>query len=229
MAETLARGLLIGVTQFFRDPEAFAALQAQIVPKLFADEQGSEAVRAWVAGCATGQEAYSIAMVLCEYAAHHATQPQIRVFATDVDAEAIAVARAGRYPQTISVDVPPQRLRRFFVRERGQYCVSKGLREVLVFAHRNLLRDPPISKLDLVSCRNVLIYLNSDAQMRLLRLFHFALRPGGYLFVGKYEFADGQLGLFTPLDKQHGLFVRRDVPSQLPSDLLLSRSERVGK
>jgi two-component system CheB/CheR fusion protein len=119
-------------------------------------------------------------MLLCEYAADHATQLRIRVFATDVNAQAIGVARAGRYPQTISVDVPPQRLRRFFVRQQ----------------------DPPIAKLDLVSCRNVLIYLDSEAQMRLLRLFHFALRPGGYLFLGNFEFADGHLGLFTPLDKQ---------------------------
>jgi len=224
MVEALARELLIDTTDFFRDGGAFAALQAQVVPKLFADKPTGQRVRAWVPGCATGQEAFSIAMLLCEYAAGQAAVPQIQVFATDIHERAIAVARGGRYPKAISADVSPERLRRFFVRENQHYHVQKALRDMVIFAYRNVLRDPPISKLNLISCRNVLIYLAPDAQMRLLRVFHYALRPGGYLFLGAYDSADRRVDLFAPIDKQHSLFVRRDVAAQLPLDLISPRT-----
>jgi two-component system CheB/CheR fusion protein len=159
-------------------------------------------------------------MMLSEYATHQASPNPIQVFANDIDERAIAVAREGRYLETISADVSPARLRRFFVAEPGHYRVQNFLRDIVIFAHQNLLRDPPISRLDLISCRNVLIYLTPDAQMRLLRVLHYALRPGGYLFLGAYDTADDQAGLFAPIDKQHGLFVRRDVTAQLPLDIL---------
>lgn len=209
--EALLRDLLISVTNFFRDPDAFAALEAHL-PQLFRNKTLGEHVRVWVAGCATGEEAYSVAMLLREYANRLDRPPEIQIFATDIDEDAIALAREGRYSEHITADVSPERLLMFFKREQGFYRVKKDIRDMVLFAVHNLLRDPPFSKLDLVTCRNLLIYLDRDVQQRLLKLFHFVLRPDGLLLLGASEFADGVTDLFGPLDKLNRLFARHNAP-----------------
>ena len=210
-AVALLHDLLISVTNFFRDPDAFIALQTYI-PQLFADKKDSDHVRVWVAACATGEEAYSVAMLLLEYAGQLDMAPAIQVFATDLDKDAIGIARAGLYPATIEADVSPERLRRFFLKEDGGYRVKKELRERVLFSMHNLIKDSPFSRLDLVTCRNLLIYLKRDTQEGVFDLFHFALHPGGLLFLGSAEsVADGH-ALFAPLDRQHRLYVRRAGP-----------------
>ena len=218
-ALALLHDLLISVTNFFRDAGAFAALQSH-VPQLFADKAPSEQVRAWVTACATGEEAYSVAILLMEHAERLDSPPTIQVFATDLDEDAIQVARAGLYPATMEVDVSSERLRRFFHKEEGGYRVKKELRERVLFSTHNLLKDSPFSRLDLVTCRNLLIYLKREAQESVFDLFHFALRTGGLLFLGSAEnIAEGHV-LFAPLDRQNRLFVRRATPRagwQLPT------------
>lgn len=217
--QALLRDFLISVTNFFRDPAAFAALEA-IVPHLFADKGADDQVRVWVAGCATGDEAYSVAMLLAEHAAKLDHPPSIQIFATDIDEDAITVARAGLYVETIANDLSPERLQRFFTPEFGRYRVTKAIRDLVLFAVHNLLRDPPFSKLDLVSCRNLMIYLNRDAQQQVLSLFHFALRPQGYLLLGSAESSDGMQNLFATIDKQQRLFQRQlggSAPPPLPA------------
>jgi len=214
----LLSDLLITVTNFFRDPRAFAALQAEVLPSLFQGKTGADTVRVWVAGCATGEEAYSLAILLREYAASLSDPPGLQIFASDINEAAIAIAREGRFEENIVADVSPERLRQFFVREGTRYRVKTELREIVLFAPHNLLRDPPFSKLDLITCRNLLIYLNHLTHERLLELFHFALRPGGFLFLGSSEFADTQTRLFTPVDKRHRLYrSRKTVSASLPS------------
>ncbi len=205
----LLRDLLITVTNFFRDYEAFAALEAEVIPKLFADKKPDDRIRVWVPGCASGEEAYSIAMLLSEYAAKLSEPPSVQIFATDIDQHATALARECCYPATISVDVSPARLREFFVREGDHYQIKKQLREMVLFSPQNVLRDPPFSRLDLISCRNLLIYLNREMQERVLGIFHFALRADGYLFLGGSESADGVPSLFTPIDKKQRIYQRR--------------------
>lgn len=215
----LLRDLLITVTNFFRDREAFEVLEHEIVPKLFADKTAEDQIRVWVAGCATGEEPYSIAMLLCEYAETLPEPPKLQVFATDIDERAIAEARECRYPQSITLDVTPERLKRFFIREGEFFRIRKELRELVLFAPHNLLRDPPFSKLDLISCRNLLIYLNREVQERILSIFHFALRPSGYLFLGASDSAEGVPHLFSPLNKKHRAYVRRNGHGALAAGL----------
>ena len=204
----LLQDLLISVTNFFRDREAFAALEAQI-PHLFRDKGPHDAVRVWVAACATGEEAYSVAMLLSEYARKLEAPPRLQVFATDLDEEVVKRARDGVYLDTIATDVSQERLRRFFVKEARGYRVRVDLRETVLFAQHDLLRDSPFSRLDLVTCRNLLIYLNRPAQKRALETFHFALRPEGRLFLGTSETVEDSSDLFVPVDKPHRLFARR--------------------
>jgi two-component system CheB/CheR fusion protein len=206
----LLRDLLISVTNFFRDPEAFSRLENEIVPRLFLGKGGSDQIRVWVSGCATGEEAYTHAMLLSEYAERQTNPPALQVFATDIDEDALAHGRNGVYPNTIATDVSPERLKRFFVREGQHYRVKRELREMVLFAPHNILRDPPFSKLNLVSCRNLLIYINRNMQERVLEIFHFALKPDGYLFLGSSESAEGVGDLFTPIDKRHRVFKRHD-------------------
>jgi two-component system CheB/CheR fusion protein len=211
-AGELLKDLLIGVTNFFRDPEAFNALQRDLVPRLFEDAGSNDGVRVWVPGCSSGEEAYSIAMLLSEQVAERAVPTKFQVFATDIDERAIAVARAGVYPASIETDVSADRLRRFFDKERLQYRVRKELRERLMFAVHNLLADPPFSRLDFISCRNLLIYFDRDVHPQVLEMFHFALKPGGYLFLGSAESADGASALFSVVDKKNRLFRANLVP-----------------
>ena len=207
----LLQDLLIGVTHFFRDREAFATLEAHI-PQLFAGKKKDDEVRVWVAGCATGEEAYSIAMLLCEHAQRLNDPPSIQIFATDVDEQSIADAREGLYPSMIEADVSPERLREFFVKDHGRYRVRKEIREKVLFAAHNLLSDAPFSRCDLISCRNLLIYLKGTAQTQVFDIFHFALRAGGLLFLGNAENHGQGESLFSPIDAKQRLFVRRSTP-----------------
>jgi len=219
-ANALMRELLISVTSFFRDPGAFLTLEQRIIPRLFDRKRGVDQVRAWVAGCATGEEAYSIAILLAEGAAAAAEPPPVQVFATDLDQRAIVIAREGLYVEADVADVSEERLHRFFQRDPGGYRVRRELREMVLFADHNLIRDPPFSHLDLVSCRNLLIYLNRSIQDHVLETFHFALRPGGYLFLGTSESVDAPGHLFATLDKNGHIYESRVAPSR-PAPLVL--------
>ncbi|MGI4860931.1 MAG: CheR family methyltransferase [Janthinobacterium lividum] len=210
-AEThpLLHDLLIGVTHFFRDREAFAMLQHDIVPALFSATLPEEPLRVWVPGCSTGEEAYSIAMLLHAEAEKLGVRRGMQIFATDIDARAIGRGRSGQYPDTIATDLPPDFLQQYFHADALHYQVSKSVRKMVLFAQHDLLRDPPFAHLDLVSCRNLLIYLDRDMQRRALQLFHFSLRPGGYLFLGDAENVDVAQDLFDVVDKHHRIFRRK--------------------
>ncbi len=215
----LLRDLLIGLTHFFRDLSAFTALEAN-VPQLFAGKNGADQLRVWAPACSTGEEPYTIAILLTEYAAKLDHPPSIQIFATDIDEEAITSARDGVYPHTIEADVSQERLRRFFSHYNRGYRAKKEIREMILFAPHDVLRDPPFSRLDLVTCRNFLIYLKPDAQHRLLDIFHFALRPGGLLFLGGSEHIDDGHTLFAPIDKKQRIHVRRTA--RRPAGVIVS-------
>ncbi|HEY6032705.1 MAG TPA: CheR family methyltransferase, partial [Kofleriaceae bacterium] len=210
----LLRDFLISVTNFFRDADSFEALAAETIPRMFQHKTSSDQVRVWVTGCATGEEAYSLGILLLEHAATQRSGTPIQIFATDIDEPALAEARSGLYSSAIASDVSPERLARFFTREGDQYRVTKELRELILFSPHNVLRDPPFSRLDLVSCRNLLIYLNREAQNRVLTMFHFGLRTDGRLFLGSSESAEGT-SLFGVVDPKHRIFVRLSVPATL--------------
>ncbi len=208
----LFRDLLIGVTNFFRDPEAFAALESQVIPKLFEGKAAGNVVRVWSTACSTGEEAYSIAILLQERLEALKQNYRIQVFATDIDSRAIGVARAGVYPASIADDINPERLARFFTLEPGggAYRVHKSIRDMLVFSEQDIVKDPPFSKLDLVSCRNLLIYLGADLQKKLIALFHYALSPGGMLFLGTSETVGELSDLFATLERKAKLYQRKE-------------------
>jgi two-component system CheB/CheR fusion protein len=212
----LLNDLLIGVTNFFRDREAFETLERDILPAVFRDRKPGDEVRAWVAGCATGEEAYSMAMLLADQAALLTSPPSFQVFASDIDEHAIAIARGGTYPTSIVTDVTPARLRQHFTRDENRYQIRKAVRDRILFAVHNLLRDPPFSRIDIVSCRNLLIYLNRDIQQRVLETFHFALKPGGYLFLGSSESAESVDELFVAVDKKNRIYRSRASVRSLP-------------
>jgi two-component system, chemotaxis family, CheB/CheR fusion protein len=210
--QALFRDLLIGVTSFFRDPEAFAVLEAQVVPQLFAGKPAGAPVRVWVCGCSTGEEAYSLAILLQEHLDTLRQPFAVQIFATDIDRRAIEHARSGLYPASIAADLSPERLARFFTLEpaSGIYRLQKGIRDLLIFSEQDVIKDPPFSRLDLICCRNLLIYLSGDLQKKLLPLFHYALNPQGLLFLGTSETV-GDLGaLFAPLDRKWKLYRRQD-------------------
>lgn len=206
---SLLKNLLINVTNFFRDKEAFNTLEEKVIPALFEGKTAEDTVRVWIAGCASGEEAYSMAILLQEYSATLPNPPKILVFASDVDDEAIAEAREGHFTETIVTDVSPERLRLFFIKDEDGYRIRKSIREMVLFAPHNILRDPPFSRLDLISCRNVLIYLNRETQEKVLQIFHFALRNNGYLFLGSSETADGQPNTYSAIDKKHRIYQSR--------------------
>ena len=208
--EALFRDLLIGVTNFFRDTEAFQALEELGIPKLFLDKPAGSVIRVWCPGCSTGEEAYSIAILLQERIEAIKQGYTLQVFATDIDSRALATARAGLYPASIAVDLSRERLARFFVAEPDglTYRIHKGIRDTVVFSEHNVIKDPPFSKLDLVSCRNLMIYLDGDLQKKLIPLFHYALNPGGVLFLGTSETVGDQANLFVVLDRKAKLFQR---------------------
>ncbi|MDP1612536.1 MAG: chemotaxis protein CheB [Sulfuritalea sp.] len=204
--QKLFKELLVNVTRFFRDPEAFIALKDTILPSMLAGKPAGYDFRIWVVGCASGEEAYSIAIVLqelqAEIEARHEPELRFQIYATDLDEDAIAVARAGRYPPNIALDVTPERLRRFFTKDRAGYKVKKGIRDQVVFAVQSVIKDPPFTRLDLLSCRNLLIYLEAEQQARLIPTFHYALKPGGVLFLSASESITSHPELFSALDRK---------------------------
>jgi len=206
----LFKELLINVTSFFREPEAFATLKSDILSKLFNQKPENYVFRVWVAGCATGEEAYSIAMTFREYMDDSKQEFKVQIYSTDIDDDAIAVARAGAYPPNISIDVSPERLKRFFVKEEAGYRVKKEIREMIVFASQNVIKDPPFTKLDLVSCRNLLIYLEPELQNRLIPTFHYALKPGGFLFLSPSESIGNHPDIFAPVSKKWKFYIAKE-------------------
>ena len=225
--EALFRDLLIGVTHFFRDPEAFEALQNKVVPDLFQQRGPGEAIRVWVCGCSTGEEAYSLAILLHEHLESLKQACKVQIFATDIDPRAIETARAGKFPASIAADVSAERLARFFFKKVGgdHYQIHKSIRDDIVFSEQDVITNPPFSRLDLVSCRNLLIYLNSDLQKRLIPLFHYALRPGGVLFLGSSETIGEPGSWFTVLDRKWKIYRRGE--SLFPTDRFLPTTTRL--
>jgi two-component system CheB/CheR fusion protein len=219
----LFQDLLIGVTQFFRDPKEFDALQKEL-PGLFEGKGPTDQFRVWVLGCATGEEAYSIGILLAEYIETIDDAPAVQIFATDLDARALGAARAGRYSSAIAEQLTPERLGRWFVREGDTYRVVKELREMCIFSPHNLIKDAPFSRIDVLSCRNLLIYLNTELQNRVIPIFHFSLRPGGLLFLGASENVTRHQKLFAPVDRRNRLFRRLETPTKvLPEFPLVAR------
>ncbi|MGY3561512.1 chemotaxis methyl-accepting protein methylase [Bradyrhizobium sp. USDA 4463] len=221
-AQNLFNDLLIGVTEFFRDKREFEVLETQIIPKIFENKGIGQQVRVWVLGCATGEEAYSIGILLREHMATLDSAPQVQIFATDIDGRALATARVGRYRTNIEQDMTPERLARWFVREGDTYCVVKELREMCIFSQHNVIKDAPFSKLDLVSCRNLLIYLNAELQNRVIPLFHFALLPDRYLFLGNSENVTRHPKLFAPVDRRARIFRKLETGTRLPPEFPIS-------
>ena len=213
--QALGDDLLINVTSFFRDPAVYEKLGADVLPALFAGRGPSDRVRIWSVGCATGEEAYTLAMVLLEESARHPSPPQIQLFATDLHESSLRNARDGHYPDSIELDVSRERLERFFVKERDGYRVRRELRDLVVFASHNVLRDPPFTRVDLVSCRNLLIYLQRDVQEQVMGVFHYALNDGGFLLLGSAETVETQQR-FRVESKRHYLYRRRDTASVPP-------------
>jgi two-component system CheB/CheR fusion protein len=216
-AEALYRDVLINVTSFFREPEMFEELKAVVLPDIVNGKPDSQPIRIWVPGCSTGQEPYSLAMSLIEYLQTAGLKREIQVFATDVGSPAsLEFARAGIYPESIETEVSPERLRRFFTKESRSYRIQKAVRDLCVFARQNVAVDPPFSRVDLVSCRNVLIYMSPALQERLLPIFHFSLNPGGFLVLGVAETVGSFTELFEPVSRGQKLFRRKDTLNRMP-------------
>ena len=223
----LFRDLLISVTTFFRDPDAFEALAQLVIPKLLEGKRPADTVRVWVPGCATGEEVYSIAILLREQMDSMRQPPKVQVFATDIDETALGIARAARYPEALLESVSPARRKRFFVSDDVSYALQKEMRDMCIFSAHSVIRDPPFSRIDLISCRNLLIYLGTEFQAQVIPIFHFALRESGYLFLGTSENVTQHGDLFAPVDKKQRIFQRRDnavAPVRFPFFTPHSRS-----
>src|SRR5213082_1619112 len=222
--EALYEDILIKVTSFFRDPDAFEALKTEVFPSILKHRSPAEPIRIWVPGCSTGEETYSQAIALLEFLRNRRADIPIQLFGTDLGQGSIEKARAGVYPQSIAADVSPERLRRFFVKVEGGYRINKMIRDVCVFARQNLLQDPPFSRIDVISCRNVLIYLGPVLQKKIMPIFHYALRPRGFLMLGG---AEGVIGtgsdLFELMDRKHKIYCRKSTPSGLHFDFAASQ------
>lgn len=213
--DKLCKDILISVTSFFRDTEAFAGLE-KVVTQILGGKQPGEDIRIWVAGCATGEEAYSLAILFSEHLGAAFDQYRLQIFATDIDLEAMGRARRGIFSSTSLAHMDRDRLRAHFTAHGDRYEINKNLRDVVTFARQDLVQDPPFLRLDLVTCRNVLIYFQSELQARLLSIFHYALNPGGFMFLGKSESVFQQEGLFNTFDKESRLFKRSGVAARLP-------------
>jgi two-component system CheB/CheR fusion protein len=215
----LFREMLIGVTSFFREPDAFHALGERVITGLLGQRSAADQLRIWIPGCATGEEAYTIAMIVREKLDAIPNPPKVQIFATDVNERALVAARRGSYPQGIAAQVSPERLARFFVKRGRRYQVTDELREMCLFSVHNLIADPPFSRLDLISCRNVLIYLGSHLQKKLIPVFHYALRSGGSLFLGASESLTGHNELFRVTDAKHRIAQRKEAALHVPGSL----------
>jgi len=212
-AHILFKELLINVTSFFRDKEAFEALSDLVLPRLFENKPENYIFRVWVPGCASGEEAYTIAMLFSAYMDELKQEFKLQIYATDIDDDAIATARAGVYPANIAIDVSPERLRRFFVKEESGYRIKKEIREQVIFAIQNVIKDPPFTKMDLISCRNLLIYLETELQGQVIPSFHYALRPEGVLFLSPSEGIGNFTDLYSPLDKKWKIYRVKPSPA----------------
>jgi two-component system, chemotaxis family, CheB/CheR fusion protein len=229
-AEALYQDILINVTSFFRNPEAFDSLKQMAYPLLLKDRQPNDTIRVWVPGCSTGEEAYSHAISLVEYLSDVRADFSVQIFGTDLSEAAIQNARAGIYKQSIAADVPPVRLRRFFNKVEEGYQISKAIRDCCIFARQNVFQDPLFSRMDIVSCRNLLIYLGPALQKRVVPIFHYALRPNGFLMVGNTEGLVGSgAELFEMADKKHKIYSKKPVASPVSFGLTLDRLEIHGK
>ena len=219
--EALFQDLLINVTSFFREPDSFDVLKEKVFPEIMKDRPPDAPVRIWVPACSTGEEAYSIAMTLFEFLGDKAGSTTVQIFATDIDEKALDKARSGKYQSNIAADVSPERLRRFFVRSNGDYQVGKEIREACAFARHNLLKDPPFSKIDLISCRNLLIYLGAQLQKKVLPLLHYALNPAGFLMLGTSETIGQFADLFSTVDKKEKIYRKKSVHARVMLPLAL--------
>ncbi len=213
--ESLFNDLLINVTGFFRDPEAFEVLRKAALPNLAKNKGPGSPVRIWVPGCSTGEEAYSLAIVLLEFFGEAANSVPIQIFATDVSESVIQKARAGTYPESIAMDVPADRLRRFFQKVEAGYQINKTIRDMCVFAKQDIAKDPPFSRLDMISCRNVMIYMGPVLQKRIIPMFHYALNSSGILFLGSSETVGNFGELFTSIDKKYRIYSKKPVAAPL--------------
>ncbi len=215
----LYQDLLINVTSFFRDTEAFLLLKSTILPDLLKSKNAGETLRIWVAACATGEEVFSIAMLLCEIIEENKLDVPFQIFASDLSVDAISIARIGEYTTAQVAKVSPKRLERFFTKTRNKYCIAKSIRDVCIFAHHNILNDPPFSRMDFISCRNMLIYLDIMAQNRAMATFHYALNDGGYLLLGKSETLGASAQFFTTIDKKFKFYSRKKntTPRSIPN------------
>lgn len=226
-AQALFEDILIHVTSFFRDPETFDALRNSVWPALMNDRPSEKAIRIWVPGCSTGEEVYSLAISLLEFLGDKAGRTPIKIFGTDISEPAIDKARAGKYLANIAAHVSPERLRTFFVSVDGEYQINKTIRDLCVFARQDMVRDPPFSHMDLISCRNVLIYLGPELQKRVLPLLHYALDDPGYLLLGTSETVGAFTDLFTMVDAKQKIYVRKATPSRLAIDFVASERPSV--
>lgn len=222
----LFNDLLIGVTQFFRDKREFEVLENSVIPKLFENKTRNDHLRVWIIGCSTGEEAYSIGILLREHMSTLKEVPHVQIFASDLDGRALASARVGRYTGSVTTEVSPERLARWFVREGDTYCVVKELREMCIFSQHSIIKDAPFSRLDLVSCRNLLIYLDTEMQSRVIPLFHFALRPNGYLFLGNAENVSRHTALFSPVEARSRIFQRVETGTRILPDFPFATFDR---
>ena len=211
-ARSLYQDLLIHVTRFFRDPDSFVGLASHVFPAILEGRPPDQPIRVWVSGCATGEEAYSVAIALIEFLQKDHADTRVQIFATDVSESAIEFARAGVYPASIEADVSDERRRLYFTRVDGGYRVAKMVRDLCVFARQDLTKDPPFSHLDLILCRNVLIYMDAQLQRKLLSVFHYALNPGGFLVLGQAESVGAQGTLFALVDKKLRIHRKKDGP-----------------
>ena len=207
---TLFSDLLISVTSFFRNPEAFNVLKRVVFPELL-KRRSATPIRVWVLGCSTGQEAYSVSMAFAELVEGMPRPPMLQIFATDLNEALLDKARAGLYPSNLVAGLSPERLRRFFLEEAGGYRVIKSLRAMVIFARQNLMTDPPFSRVDLICCRNLLIYLEPALQKKALAGFHYALKPDGFLFLGNSESVGELAGRFEPVDERHKIFAKKST------------------
>lgn len=226
-AQALYSDILIGVTSFFRDAEAFKALNEQIIPTLFEGKSHEQAIRVWVVGCSTGEEAFSLAMLLYEHMEKIKKTFTLQIFATDIDKRAITHSRAGIYPANIAADVSKERLARFFIREPdNSYRVGKNIRDMLIFSEQDVIKDPPFSRMDLIVCRNLLIYMNSELQKRIISLFHYALRKDGALFLGSSESIGEFTDHFSAIDRKWKLYLKEETQSPDQNKFLPSISQK---
>ena len=214
----LYQDILINVTSFFREPETFTALKNMVFPRFIENRSSDAPLRVWVPGCSTGEEAYSLAMCFSEFCEERGVSHPIQFFASDIDEAAIEKARQGVYPENIVQDVSPERLRRFFTKVEQGYQISKAIREQCIFARQNLIKDPPFSKMDLISCRNLMIYFGPALQKKALPIMHYALNPSGYLVLGKSESIGEFADLYSLVDKSSRIYSKKTSPSALHFD-----------